>query len=180
MSDPYAPPEAATIGPSSDRAEHLRAEGLVKMAGGTLVAMGLLSGLAGVGLTGEVPEMIIEGFDDAGERLLHAALGVVVGILGIFVLATGARLRKLDPTVLRRAWLATGLCALAVPVGTLAALACAAVLASAGGRRVLQPDYAAVVEATPELESSGTAGCMLLVGVVLVASIGGSYLAFRL
>jgi hypothetical protein len=174
--NPYLAPKAtvedvldlATSDAEAVRREHINHEASLK-------SIGLLYYLGGIGLIGGIAASLAS--LTHGGRGAGALLGVsaILAILAVAVFAVGRGLRTLRPGARIPATILAAIGLLGFPFGTLINGYVLWLIHSRKGRRVLSPDYAAIVEATPQVKYRtpllvwGALGLLVLtlVGLVL-------------
>jgi len=157
--NPYLAPKAvvrdvgdvATSEAETIRRQHINHEASLK-------SVGLLYYLGGLALIGAVAAAVAPFRSLAplvySGRGMGALLGVPIFLatLAVAAFAVGRGLRKLRPRVRIPASILAALGLLGFPVGTLINGYVLWLIHSEKGRRILSPDYAAIVEATPHVK----------------------------
>jgi hypothetical protein len=151
-----ANPQAESI-----RREHINHEASIK-AVGTLYYLSML-GLAVVGLT-----MLFSTGAFAAVRMGDAVPAAVLVVMAAVFLVVGRGLRKLQPWVRIPTVLLSILGLLGFPIGTLINGYIIWLILSKKGRLVLSPEYAAIVEATPQVKYRTSIVVWILLGLVVL------------
>lgn len=177
MSAPYNPYQAPTAvvddvidsaNPQAEsiRREHINHEASIK-AVGTLYYLSML-GLAVVGLTSALSTAAVGGAGRGG-----IIVGAVMVVMAVALFMVGRGLRTLRPWVRIPTVLLSILGLFGFPIGTLINGYIIWLILSKKGRLVLSPEYAAIVEATPQVKYRTSIVVWTLLGVIvlLVAAV---------
>jgi hypothetical protein len=151
-----ANPQAESI-----RREHINHEASIK-AVGTLYYLSTL-GLVAAGLA-----IIFSTGALAGARMGDAAAAAVMVVIAVGIFMVGRGLRTLRPWVRIPAVLLSILGLLGFPIGTLINGYIIWLILSKKGRLVLSPEYAAIVEATPDVKYRTSIVVWILLGLVVL------------
>lgn len=89
--------------------------------------------------------------------------------LGILLIATGRGVRRLQPWARTVAIVLSCIGLLGVPLGTLIHGYFLYLLLSAKGKRIFEPDYAAIFAATPHVKYRTSIVVWILLGILLLA-----------
>jgi hypothetical protein len=172
MSTPLNPYQAPTarvddvsdsVNPQAEsiRREHINHEASIK-AVGTLYYLSTLvlavGGLAIFFLPGAF----------AGARMADAVPAAIMVVLAVALLLVGRGLRKLQPWVRIPTVLLSILGLLGFPIGTLINGYIIWLILSKKGRLVLSPEYAAIVEATPQVKYRTSIVVWILLGLLVL------------
>ena len=175
---PVAGPEDASAqDPAGDlhelRRAHVDREGTLRVYGALLLLSGAGNLVASLVLSGA---LLMEGFDGPMELVFGVVIVGLLGLIGWWHLWIGRGLRRLDRRVKTSATIWAALALLSVPIGTVFGVHLLVTLHSAQGTRILSPEWADVMAATPELRSrTSPVALLLLAGFVgLVFLCGGT------
>lgn len=166
--NPYAPPSARVadvinVAPEQEdiRREHIKHEasvrsiGFLYLFGGGLAVVAALFGL-----------VALSGAETSG---LLIGLMVVYLALGILLIATGRGVRRLQPWARTIAIVLSCIGLLGFPLGTLIHGYFLYLLLSAKGKRIFEPDYQAIVAATPHVKYKTSIVVWILLAILLLA-----------
>jgi hypothetical protein len=165
--NPYAAPQAAvedfSASPEADaiRRAHISHEASIK-------GVGLLYYITGAGmLVGGAVGLLGASFGRNATFMLVVFVGL--GLLSVGFLAVGRVLRTLNPWARVPTTVLAGLGLLGFPVGTLINGYILWLIYSQRGRVILAPEYAAIVEATPDVKYRTPLWIWILLGVLVLA-----------
>lgn len=141
-----------------------------------LKSIGLLFGLGAAMLLLALLALLLPG-DDGGPGNARQMAGVVGGglIIGLFAAAAGALAygyRTLAPWVKYVGTPVSMLGLLAIPMGTLVHAYILYLVWCEKGRRVLAPDYAAIIRATPQVRYKRTVGDWIALALLVLLVVG--------
>lgn len=174
--NPYTPP-SARLGAETrtpDDAERIRREHLSHEASirsvGTLYRIGAI--LTALGTLVMLALGVVNFFQpgDAGAALGLLLVGAIYGFLTWLQFYLGNGLRELDPKVRTLVTILTAIGLIGFPVGTLISAYILYLLHSAKGKRIMTPEYRAIVASTPHIQYK-TPLWMILVVVALIGVI---------
>lgn len=165
--NPYAPPtaEVADITGADPEAEAIRREHIKHEA--SIKSVGILYYLGGA-FAVAMALLFSFGIENVPMGL---GLGAIYAVLGVFGIAVGHQLRALKPWA-RIAGIVMAILGLfGFPIGTLINGYILYLLLSQKGRRIFQPDYPAIVAATPEVKYRTSIVVWIILGILLLAII---------
>jgi hypothetical protein len=141
-----------------------------------LKSVGLLFGLGAVMMLITLFAVMLPG-DDGGPDTTRQMAGVIGGslLIGLLAAAAGALAygyRTLSPWVKYIGTPVSMLGLLAIPLGTLIHAYILYLLWCEKGRRVLAPDYAAIIRATPQVRYKRTVGDWIALALLLLLVVG--------
>jgi hypothetical protein len=153
----YAAPDALALHESEVdhrdaavvRREHLNTEATIRSLGRLYLIGGGASALIGLWLA--VVGLLEIGRGAWSDTAASVFIGMGWGLFGALQLWIGIGLRRLRPNVRVPACIISGIGMLGFPMGTLINGYFLYILRSAKGRRVLDGEYSAVMEATPDI-----------------------------
>jgi hypothetical protein len=170
----YAPPSAhvsdvynVSGNAAAIRREHIKHEASVRSIGGLYLFSGsvcLFGGLAGLVAAG----WGVEGLTGT----MVVILCLVYGLVGALSIAVGGALRALQP------WARTVTIVLSVigligfPIGTIMNAYILYLLCAAKGKRLFEPDYQGIIDATPEIKYKTSIIVWIFVGLLGLLIVG--------
>lgn len=174
--NPYAPP-SARLGAETrtpDDAERIRREHLSHESSirsiGTLYRIGAILSALGTLVVLIVGVVSLFQPGEGGVVLAMLLVGALYGLLTWLQFYLGNGLRELDPKVRTLVTILAVLGLLGFPLGTLISVYILYLLHSEKGKRIMTPEYRAIVASTPHIQYK-TPLWMILVVVALVAVI---------
>ena len=174
MDSPYAPPRAE-VADHRDTTEgevvqlreaHIRHEIQLKSVGALYYLGGALALVAGVLM---IPAYFADGSEFGQMIGLFALIYLGVGALSV---ALGYGFRRLMPWVRIPGAILAGIGLLAIPIGTIVNAWILYLMFCEKGRTVLEPEYQAIIAATPEVRYRRTLGDWIAVGVIGALLLG--------
>ncbi len=177
--NPYAPPKASIApgGPATpEDAEQIRRELLKHEASiqgiGSLYLLGaFFAVLATLGM------FAVAAFDP-DVRLPILGVGVFYGLMAWLSYYLGTGLRRLDPKVRIGTTILAVIGLLAIPLGTLINGYILYLIHSQKGKRVMTPEYQAIVAQTPHIKYRTSLWLIVLVLLIVAVAIVGLVIAF--
>ena len=167
--NPYAAPRAAvedfSANPEADsiRREHINHEASIK-------GVGILYYISGAGMLVASAAGLF-GASSGRNALPLLAIFVVLGLLSAGFIAVGRGLRTLKPWARIPTTVLAALGLLGFPVGTLINGYILWLIHSQKGRFILSPEYAPIVEATPDVKYRTPLWIWILLGVLVLALV---------
>jgi hypothetical protein len=168
--NPYAPPKArvadvggADPGAEAIRREHIKHEASIRSVGILYYIGGVLASIAGIGFVGFA-------VTDA-EAALGWAVVVLYLAVGALSIAVARGLRAFKPWARTTCIVLSFIGLLGFPIGTLINGYILYLLFAAKGRRIFEPDYPAIVAATPHIEYRTSALVWVVVALLLLAIV---------
>lgn len=170
--NPYAPPAARVAdvsGANSEaeaiRQEHIKHEASVRSVGILYYIGGAVSVLGGLVL---LPLAVTE---QAG--FAYAIGGVLLLVLGGFSLIVAHGIRQLKPWARTACIVLSVIGLLDIPIGTLISAYILYLMLAAKGKRIFQPDYAAIVAATPHIRYRTSIVVWIFLAILLAGVAAG-------
>lgn len=167
--NPYAPPAAhvADIVSGADshaeaiRQEHIKHETSVRSVGMLYYFGSFLMVMGGIGLLmlGRMNEQTQLGF----------LIGLIYLILGALSLVVARGVRQLKPWARKTCIVLSAIGLLGFPIGTLINGYILYLMLAAKGKRVFEPDYPAIIDATPHIKYRTSIVVWVLLALVLIA-----------
>ena len=172
--NPYAPPrtyvnDVVSAGSHADsiRQEHIKHEASIRSVGTLYYLSGALLLVVMVALMAGARGAIEGPFGVFGAVLLG-----VYGGMGALSIAVGHGLRSLRPWARTACIVVSIIGLLGIPLGTLINAYILYLMLSAKGKRIFEPDYLAIVEATPLIKYRTSVVVWVFVGLLLVLILG--------
>lgn len=166
--NPYAPPSArvADVSGADTEAEairqaHIKHEASVRSIGMLYYIGGALMTILGIGMTALV-------FTEERTTLTLVIAGVYL-VLGPLSLAVARGIRKLQPWARTACIVLSLIGLLGFPVGTLINGYIVYLMLARKGRRLFEPDYPAIVAATPHIKYRTSIVVWILLAIILLA-----------
>jgi hypothetical protein len=166
--NPYAPPAAhvADIGSGADphaeaiRQEHIKHETSVRSVGILYYLSSFLMVIGGIGLLalGRMDEQTQLGF----------LVGLIYLILGALSLVVARGIRQLKPWARKTCIVLSAVGLLGFPIGTLINGYILYLMLAAKGKRVFEPDYPAIITATPHIKYRTSIVVWLVLALLLI------------
>lgn len=167
-SNPHAPPYASVVSRAAANAEAARLEHLAHES--SVRSIGTLYYIGGFGMLlfgGSLVESVVKMPADRPAR----DIGIGLLVLGLVSLVVGWGVRRLERWAGIAAIVLSAITALAFPIGTMIGGYLLYVLLTAKGRRVLAPDYADIVAATPYMKSRTSIRFWITLGLIALGLI---------
>jgi len=168
QANPYAPPTARVEDVASTdsnaeaiRREHIKHEASIRSVGALYVIGGVLGALAGIGV-------FVSGMMDNNRSSMGEMVGAVYLIFSLPSFVTGLGLRKLQPWTRIAAIIFSCIGLLGIPFGTIINGYILYLMLAAKGKRIFQPDYPAIVAATPHIKYRTSIVIWIVVGLLFL------------
>ncbi len=179
--NPYAPPKAS-IAPAGaaapEDAERIRRELLTHETSIRGVGLLYLLGTVTPGLATVAMFFMAVAEPSIQSSPVFLGFGVVYGLVAWLFYYLGRGLRRLNPRVRTGATILAVLGLLLIPIGTLINGYVLYLLHSQKGKRVMTPEYQAVVAQTPHIKYRTSLWLIILVLLIAVVAIVGLVIAF--
>ena len=167
----YAPPRArvsdvTAFGSRADaeaiRREHIKHEASVRSIGALYFISGAVLLLVGVGAVLSV------GLGRGAFGVLEVAALVIYTAFGVLSIVVGRGIRALQPWARTTCIVLSVIGLIGIPVGTLVSGYILCLLLTAKGKRLFEPDYPAIIAATPHIKYRTSVIVWIFVGLLIL------------
>jgi len=165
----YAPPRAhvsdvIAVGSQAEaiRREHIKHEASVRSIGALYFISGAVLLVAGVGA------VLSGGLGESAFGVPAAAVLIIYAAFGVLSIAVGRGIRALEPWARTTCIVLSFVGLIGIPIGTLVSGYILYLLLSAKGKRLFEPDYPAIIAATPHIKYRTSVVVWIFVGLLVL------------